>query len=100
MYSQIASNKRKTVIVLAVFLAFVALLDWLFGTYVGGSRASFYVILIASALYAAIMYYSGSRAALAVNGAKEIQKSDDTRLWNIIENQAITDGLPMPRVFI
>jgi heat shock protein HtpX len=46
------------------------------------------------------MYYSGMRTSLAVNGAREIQKSDNPRLWRIIENLAITDGLPMPRVFI
>ena len=38
--------------------------------------------------------------ALAVNRAKEIQKSDDPRLWRTVENLAITDGLPMPKVYI
>lgn len=38
--------------------------------------------------------------ALAVNGAKEIQKSDDPRLWRTVENLSITDGLPMPKVYI
>jgi heat shock protein HtpX len=38
--------------------------------------------------------------ALAVNGAKEIQKSDNPRLWRTVENLAITEGLPMPKVYI
>jgi heat shock protein HtpX len=38
--------------------------------------------------------------ALAVNRAQEIQKSDNPRLWRIVENLAITDGLPMPKVYI
>jgi heat shock protein HtpX len=38
--------------------------------------------------------------ALAVNRAQEIQKRDNPRLWRTVENLAITDGLPMPRVFI
>ena len=38
--------------------------------------------------------------ALAINRAKEIQKSDDPRLWRIVENLSITDGLPMPKVYI
>jgi heat shock protein HtpX len=38
--------------------------------------------------------------ALAVNGAKQIQKSDDPRLWRTVENLSITDGLPMPKVYI
>jgi heat shock protein HtpX len=100
MYSQIAANKRKTVIVLLVFLAFVAALDWLFNAYLGGSPSIFYGVLIGSLVYAIITYYAGSRMALAVNGAKEIQKKDNPRLWWIVENLSITDGLPMPKVYI
>ena len=100
MYQQIAANKRKTIIVMIVFLAFVAALDWLFNAFVGGTTGVFYGVLIISLIYAVITYYAGSRLALAVNGAREIQKSDNPRLWRIIENLAITDGLPMPRVFI
>jgi heat shock protein HtpX len=51
-------------------------------------------------IYTVITYYSGSRAALAVNGAKQIEKRDDPRLYRIVENTAITDGLPMPKVYI
>jgi heat shock protein HtpX len=37
---------------------------------------------------------------LAVNGAHEIKKQDNPRLWRIVENLSITDGLPMPKVYI
>jgi heat shock protein HtpX len=59
-----------------------------------------FIIGIFSLSYAAFSYFNGSKMALAVNGAKEIQKSDDPRLWRIVENLAITDGLPMPKVYI
>jgi heat shock protein HtpX len=38
--------------------------------------------------------------SLALNGAHEIEKKDNPRLWRTVENLAITDGLPMPRVYI
>jgi len=38
--------------------------------------------------------------ALALNGAHEIQKKDNPRLWRIVENLAITNGMPMPKVYI
>lgn len=100
MYSQIAANKRKTLFVMFVFVLFVGLIDFLLDFFLQGSRQAFYIILAASVVYAIIMYFAGSRSALAVNGAREIQKSDDPRYWRIVENLAITDGLPMPRVFI
>src|SRR5262249_47950783 len=36
----------------------------------------------------------------AVNGAQEIVKRDNPRLYRIVENLAITDGLPTPKVYI
>ena len=100
MYSDIAANKRKTVMVMAVFLAFVALVIWLFDKYLGGGTGVFYGGLIGACVYALITYYAGARMALAVNQAHEIQKRDNPRLWRIVENLAITDGLPMPKVYI
>ena len=100
MYSDIAANKRKTVIIMVIFLAFAALIIWLLDKYLGGSTGVFYGGLIGAVIYAIFTYYAGSRMALAVNRAQEIQKSNNPRLWRVVENLAITDGLPMPRVFI
>ena len=99
MYSEIASNKRKTVYIMAVFLAVVAGLAWLFGA-MYQSMPLTYGVLLGGVIYAVITYFTGSSLSLAVNGAKEIQRGEEPRLWRIVENLAITDGLPMPRVFI
>jgi len=98
MYSAIAENKRKSVLILAVFVVFVGIMAWLLGAVYG--RDLMYIILVFGLCYAAIGYFTGSRLSLAVNGAREIQKSDNPRLYRIVENLAITDGLPTPRVFI
>jgi len=81
------------------FLVFAGALGWLFGA-MYDSRSLTFGILIFALCYASIMYFSGSRLSLAVNGAHEIQKADNPRLYRIVENLAITDGLPTPRVFI
>ncbi len=100
MYSQIAANKRRTVIIMAVFVAFVGLIAWIFNQSFGGQPTTFYGVLIGALLYTVITYFMGSRLALAVNGAREVHKEDNPRLWRIIENLSITDGLPMPRVYL
>lgn len=99
MYSQIAANKRKTVFLMVVFVALLAGLAWVFALYLGEPLITPYV-LAGAAIYALITYYAGSKMALAVNGAKEIQKSDNPRLWRIVENISITEGMPMPKVYI
>ncbi len=99
MYSEIAANKRKTVIIMGVFIAFVLAMGWLFGQYSGSPTITPFV-LIGSLIYVLITYAAGSRLALAINGAKEIAKKDIPVLWRIVENLSITEGLPMPRVFV
>ncbi|MGH7191936.1 MAG: M48 family metallopeptidase [Candidatus Saccharimonadales bacterium] len=85
---------------MAGFIVFVGLIVWIFDQYLGGSTGVFYGGLIGASVYAIFTYYAGSRMALAVNRAREIQKKDNPRLWRTVENLAITDGLPMPRVYI
>lgn len=99
MYSEIASNKRRTWVIMFGFLLFVFALAWLFGA-IYQSPGLTYGVVIAAIIYAAICYFAGSRWSLALNHAKEIQKSDDPRLWRTVENLSITYGFPMPKVYV
>lgn len=99
MYSQIAANKRKTIFLMLFFIAFVSLMGWIFAGYTGKPMITPFV-LAGCLVYVLTSYYSSSKLTLAMNGAKEIQKRDNARLWRIVENLSITDGLPMPKVYI
>lgn len=99
MYSAIARNKRNTVIIMAVFVALIAGLGWLFSQYYQ-STGVFWGALVGGGLYALFQYFAASKLALAMNGATEIQKSDNPRLYRIVENITISQGMPMPKVYI
>lgn len=101
MYSAIAANKRKTWFIMALFVAIIAALGWIFSNlYGGGSYSYLYLALIASAVYALIQYFMAAKIATAVNGAHEIEKNDNPRLWRTVENLTIAAGMPMPKVYI
>lgn len=104
MYSQIAANKRKTYFIFFVFLAMILGLSWLVSFFLSPDTTFTPVItigfFIGSIIYALITYFAGAKMATAANGAKEIQKRDNPRLYRIVENLAITEGLPMPKVYI
>jgi heat shock protein HtpX len=99
MYQEISHNKRKTVLLMLLFVVLTAGLGWLFGQYSGQPAITPYV-LIGAAVYALLTYFAGSKLALAFNGAHEIRKKDNPRLWRIVENLAITNGMPMPKVYM
>lgn len=99
MYNQIAANKRKTVFIMVGFALFASFIAYIAGYYIGGKSFAPYAIL-AALIYTVISYYAGSKAALALNGAKEVSKKDEPRFYRIVENLAITDGLPTPKVYV
>ena len=100
MYNAVASNKRNTVIIMAAFVGLIAAIGWAL-TYVNGSDPSMvYWIIGGAGVYALIQYFMASKLAVAMTGAKEIQKNDNPRLYRIVENLAITNGMPTPKVYV
>ncbi|MHB1865297.1 MAG: M48 family metallopeptidase [Candidatus Saccharimonadales bacterium] len=100
MYKDIGQNKRRTLYIMAFFVIFVVIVIWLFVRFLNGSMSIFYGGLAGALIYTALSYYWGSKMALAINRAQKIQKKDNQRLWRTVENISITDGLPMPEVYI
>jgi heat shock protein HtpX len=99
LYSAIAANKRNTVIIITLFVALIGVLAWLFGEASGNGSSAIFIILFAAG-YALFQYYAASSIALSMSGAQQIQKRDNPRLWNIVENLAISQGMPMPKVYV
>jgi len=85
--------------IITVFLVLIAGLGYLFSV-VYGSTGIFWGTLVGAAVYALIQYFAAARIALAVNGAKEISKADNPRLYRMVENLTITTGMPMPRIYV
>ncbi|HEY2557179.1 MAG TPA: M48 family metalloprotease [Diaminobutyricibacter sp.] len=99
MYRAIARNKRNTVITILLFLLIIGGLGWL-AAYIYNNPTIVIITLVVATLYAVFQYYLASSQALNMAGAIEIQKADNPRLWNVVENLSITTGTPMPKVYI
>jgi heat shock protein HtpX len=99
MYSAIAANKRNTVIIIALLVGLLGGLSLWWG-YATGNGSSAIFILAIVAVYTLIQYFAASSLAVAMSGAVQIEKADNPRLWNTVENLAISEGMPMPKVYI
>lgn len=85
---------------MAVFVGLIGALGYAISWYFGGGTSTTWIIIGVAAVYALFQYFMASRLAIGLTGAQEIQKSDNPRLWRIVENLAITTGMPMPKVYI
>jgi len=99
MYSQIAANKRKTWLLIFVFVLIAVLIAYIAGLYFSDWTITIGVI-IGSIIYAIVGYFSSAGVALALSGAKPITKQDNPRVYRIVENLSIAAGMPMPKVYI
>jgi len=99
MYSAIAANKRNTVFIIIFFVLLIGGLATYAG-YVTGYGSSAFMIIGFVALYALIQYYAAGAFAVAASGAVEITKADNPRLWRTVENISISEGMPMPKVYL
>ena len=99
MRKQIAQNKRNTILIMLVFIAFITLIGWLFAWLYND-----YTILIwfavVSAGYALFQYFLADKIAIASAGAREISESDNPRYYKVVQKLAKDAKLPMPRVYI
>jgi heat shock protein HtpX len=100
MYSQITSNKRKSIVLIVAFLILVVGLGLLIdASYESGGAITIIAVIYAS-VTAMVSYYSGDKMALWASGAREIKKEDSPELWRLVENLCIANGQPMPKVHL
>ena len=99
MYSAIAANKRNTFLIIGGFVALLAGISLWWGYSTGnGSSAIFIVGFVL--VYTLFQYYMAGSIAIAMSGAVPITKADEPRLYRIVENLAITEGVPVPKIYI
>ena len=99
MYSAIAANKRNTVFIMVIFLIIIGGLAWL-ASYTYDNISLLFIIVIGAILYVVIQYFAAGSQALLFTGAIQIEREQNPRLWNMVENISITTGMPMPKVYI
>ena len=101
MHEQIAANKRKTVLLFVVAIAFTALIGYAIGfLFFRGGVAGVVIATVLAVVLSLGSYFAGDRIVLASTGAREVTAEQEPRLHNIVEGIAIAAGVPKPRVYV
>ncbi|MDO5475397.1 MAG: protease, partial [Candidatus Saccharibacteria bacterium] len=93
MYKQIAENKRRTIYIIIGFVLMIGAIAGIFAYVYGDWKIAVWTLIVAIA-YAVFQYFYAGSLAVMMTGAKEIEKKDNPRFYNIVENLSITTGLP------
>ena len=101
MYQQVAQNKRRSALIVAGFVVFVALVVTAFDLVIGGGGlVGFAVALPIASVMAFASYWKSDAIALRMSRARPADETEYARLHNLVEGLCIAGGLPKPRLYI
>ncbi len=99
LYAHKDHNIRLTWIYITGFLVFVIGVGYVFA---GAMQSSgiLYGAVIFSVLMSVGSYWASDKLVLSMSGAKLVEFEDNKELYRIVENLAITAGLPKPKIYV
>ena len=100
MYEEIASNKRKSVLLVIGAFLFLGAIGLAIGYLFGTGPLGLVIALVVAFLLATWSYFSGDKVVLASTRAKLVTPDEQPRLHNIVEGLAIAAGVPKPKVYV
>ena len=101
LYKQIASNKRKTWILLIVFFLLLALVGYAVGfLFMNSGIWGVTVAMIIGFIYALTMIFQSTEIVMSMNGAREVDRNEEPVLYHVVEDMAMVAQIPMPRVYL
>jgi heat shock protein HtpX len=99
IYTHQDSNSAKTWLLMAVFLGLVIALGWFASQYYNSPG-----LLVGFVIFAVLMnigsYWFSDKLVLSMSGAVPADEKTYGNLHNLVENLAITAGLPKPKLYI
>lgn len=99
LYTQADSNIHKTYFLIAIFLAFVISVGWVFSQAMHSSGVLWFAVIFSIIMSIGSYWYS-DKMVLAMSNARPVEHDADPELYHIVENLCITAGLPTPKIYI
>jgi len=100
VYEQVDSNKRKSAIIIVLFVVFIAAVAWIFGEALGYGLSYVGIALIFSGLVSFISYYHSDKIILAISKARPATRKKDFKFYTVTENLCLATHLPKPKLYV
>jgi heat shock protein HtpX len=99
LYTHIASNERKTWLLMSVFFIVVILLGFVFSQALGDSSILYYAVGF-SIVSSFISYWYSDKIVLSMSNAHLLTQESNLEIYRLVENLCITAGLPVPKIYL
>jgi len=100
VYEQIASNKRKSVVLVLGAILLLGAVGYAIGLITRQGPAWLIFGLAIAVAMSAGSYFYGDRIVLASTRARAVTPEQEPRLHNIVDGLAIAAGIPKPRAYV
>lgn len=101
LFDQIASNKRRTWVLLIAFFALLAIIGAAVGyLWLNSTLGGVIIAFIIGGIYAFSMIFQSTEVVMSMNGARQVTEAEAPDLYHVVEDMAMVAQVPMPRVYI
>ncbi len=101
---RISANKRNSLVLILLFIVFVAVFGYIVGyAWVGDPAGALFglgLAFTAGTVSGFVTYYGGAKMVLAASRAREVTHDEAPVLYNVVEEMSLAGGLPIPKVYI
>ena len=99
LYNQYDKNIRLTWVYISVFLVFCIGVGYVFAGAMHSSTVLYIAVLFSVGMSVASYWFS-DRIVLSMSNAHELSFAENKEVYRLVENLAITAGLPLPKIYI
>ena len=107
IYEVAAANKRKSFLIMALFVAFITAATYFIATglstywgYDAGGLGIVGIAFIISGLMSIGSYYFSDKIVLGISGARPADRKREFDFYTVAENLAIAAGIPKPKLYV
>jgi heat shock protein HtpX len=100
VYEQISANKRKTVLLIFLFVLLLSAVGLAVDYFLRGGVVGIVIVAVIVTVSSFVSYFNSDKVALRVAHARPADPVEYARYHNLVEGLCIASGLPKPRLYI
>jgi len=100
IYEQIDSNKKKTTLIMFIFVVFICFIAWVFAQLFDYGWGFVGMALIVSGIMSFASYYWSDKIILGISGARPASRKKDFQFYTVTENICLAAHIPLPKLYV